>query len=481
MNYTPAQLDYAAQFVPASGEDGYRPESYLDMLTRQTMTPGDGFIVPTASSGEGTQWSNADIPALESWLQQSNPGEMSSIQNQLGGYLAQHAGKPSDIQDVYQQVARGLYTPTNFDQMFSTKDGALSDGEFALYSPDVQAWAKANPQQFAQSLLANRNQANGDLGSVGAAGGYMNPGGATVNQSGTGMDMSNAGYMPYAPYTDWVGTGILAAGLAATGAAAFSGYGALGAAQGAGASSGLSGSAVGMGGGTGISAGAGGTTGITAGGTGLGFSANPATQAAFWGNSVGAGASTGLGASQAFNGYSSPLADGGLSMSSPSLSSTSGLGLNTGVQGIGTNADLASLNGLGNGGATASFFPGASNASIAGGAALPSISDVAANGMLGSLSTSLSDPSWLDKLSNLSPKQASDIAKAASGLMGSGGQPQAAGGGAMGGGGIGGSVGHGYPIPAMGLLQLPKSQYANIFGKSFNPNANRQYNSLLGA
>lgn len=102
----------------------------------------------------------------------------------------------ASIQDLYQGVASGQIrlTPEQFGQLFSNDDGALSQFEFQQFSPEVQAWAMSNPQQFMQSILANRNPANNDLGSIGAEGGHSNLGGVGVTPDGS-LDYSNAGYM----------------------------------------------------------------------------------------------------------------------------------------------------------------------------------------------------------------------------------------------------------------------------------------------
>lgn len=84
------------------------------------------------------------------------------------------------------------------------------------------------------------------------------------------------------------------------------------------------------------------------------------------------------------------------------ISSMSPLSNGTGVSGLGTTADQ-SLNeqlinqvGLGQGSSVnTSLFPGASDAAIAGGAALPSISSVASDGMLGSLGQQMTVESLL--------------------------------------------------------------------------------------
>ena len=115
----------------------------------------------------------------------------------------------------YQGISNGTVKvdSNNFDStMLSNADRQLSAGEFAMLSPDTQAWARNNPQQFAASLLANRNPANGDLGSVGAEGGYSNLGAITV--SNNQLDYSNAGYLQVHDQND-LGIAVAVIGLGA--------------------------------------------------------------------------------------------------------------------------------------------------------------------------------------------------------------------------------------------------------------------------
>ncbi len=85
--------------------------------------------------------------------------------------------KPTEaerMQNFYNDVASGKIVITNFDVLFSDANLAVSKFEFSLLPANVQAAARANPQQFIQTVLANRNSANQDLLSVGAEGGYAN-------------------------------------------------------------------------------------------------------------------------------------------------------------------------------------------------------------------------------------------------------------------------------------------------------------------
>lgn len=96
-------------------------------------------------------------------------------------------------QEYYQAIANGAIKPSNFSDLFTENDKGLRAGEFGMFSPEVQAWAKTNPQQFVQQLIANRNSANGDLGSVGAEGGYTDL--SKVTAGAGGLNYGNAGYM----------------------------------------------------------------------------------------------------------------------------------------------------------------------------------------------------------------------------------------------------------------------------------------------
>lgn len=101
----------------------------------------------------------------------------------------------TDRDAFYTRVASGKETISadNFNSLFTEDDRGLRESEFARFSPETQAWAKANPQAFMTSLLANRNRANSDLGSVGAEGGYKDLGAVTAGDKG--LDYSKAGYM----------------------------------------------------------------------------------------------------------------------------------------------------------------------------------------------------------------------------------------------------------------------------------------------
>lgn len=96
-------------------------------------------------------------------------------------------------QEYYQGVADGSIVPSKFEDLFSENDRSLASREFAAYSPSYQAWARANPQAFAQDLLAHRNTANQDLGSIGAEGGYSAPQNVKIGANGL-PDYSGAGY-----------------------------------------------------------------------------------------------------------------------------------------------------------------------------------------------------------------------------------------------------------------------------------------------
>lgn len=109
----------------------------------------------------------------------------------------------------YEGVAAGTIKPEKFEDLFSGNDHALSAGEFSAFSPQVQAWARANPQAFVQNLLAHRNSANQDLGSVGAEGGYSDL--SKVAVSGDQLNYDDAGYMEI---HDGGGFGSILAGLA---------------------------------------------------------------------------------------------------------------------------------------------------------------------------------------------------------------------------------------------------------------------------
>ena len=97
-------------------------------------------------------------------------------------------------QELYSAVADGSVSPGNdFNQLMTNNEHGVSSSEFAALSPEVQAWARSHPQQFMQQVLARRNKANGDLLSIGAEGGFKDPG--KIGLGKNGLDYSNAGYM----------------------------------------------------------------------------------------------------------------------------------------------------------------------------------------------------------------------------------------------------------------------------------------------
>lgn len=99
-------------------------------------------------------------------------------------------------QAMYQAVANGeiQVSPEDFNNLIIDANLAIDPREFAALSPEVQQWAKQNPQAFIQQMLAHRNPANDDLGSMGAEGGYSTPQNIAVSPLGQ-LDYSNAGYM----------------------------------------------------------------------------------------------------------------------------------------------------------------------------------------------------------------------------------------------------------------------------------------------
>lgn len=130
-------------------------------------------------------------------------------------------------QGLYDQVANGAVSvsPAEFSQLFTGEDRGMSEGEFGLLSPETQSWARANPRQFMQQVLAHRNSANGDLLSVGAEGGYGNLG--AIRPTSNGLDYSNAGYLDIHDDNGFLGLGDLG-NIAALAALAYGGYGLMG-------------------------------------------------------------------------------------------------------------------------------------------------------------------------------------------------------------------------------------------------------------
>jgi len=105
------------------------------------------------------------------------------------------------INSLYEDVASGkvTLTPGEFTHLIQPNSDTkgLDANEWSLYSPEMQTWAKNNPQAFVADLLAHRNAANGDLASVGAEGGYENLGAITPpSESNKPVNYANAGYKP---------------------------------------------------------------------------------------------------------------------------------------------------------------------------------------------------------------------------------------------------------------------------------------------
>jgi hypothetical protein len=122
------------------------------------------------------------------------------------GYVARATigqNAPMAWDQLLQSIAGGQFqvTPESFDQLFTDRlggeynyGGGLQSQEFGALSPEVQAWARQNPQQFIASLMKVRNPANGSLLSIGAEGGFANP--ELITAGPNGLNFANAGYMP---------------------------------------------------------------------------------------------------------------------------------------------------------------------------------------------------------------------------------------------------------------------------------------------
>lgn len=159
--------------------------------------------------------------------QQYTPGGMPVVFQGGGGDGGAESQYWYDQQrDLWNALSKGLITPgaDEFSSLLSDSDGELSAGEFARFSPEVQKWAKEHPQEFAASLLKYANKESGDLGSIGAEGGYSNP--ELVTAGLGGLDFSNAGYM--APQNEFWDSQdfwgpIIVGGLAAAGAGGYLG------------------------------------------------------------------------------------------------------------------------------------------------------------------------------------------------------------------------------------------------------------------
>jgi len=153
-----------------------------------------------ASSGLLNTGTNP-LAGLGSMIQKSPISQFGFNRNQpradYSGYLSGTDTKPltsKEVSDLYEKVANGTIkvSPDQFNRLLQVNSDTkgIDTSEFAAFSPEYQAWAKANPQAWMADALAHRNPANHDLGSMGAEGGYANPAGIKP-----GGDYSNAGYM----------------------------------------------------------------------------------------------------------------------------------------------------------------------------------------------------------------------------------------------------------------------------------------------
>ena len=137
----------------------------------------------------------------------------------------------TDYERLYSDVAAGKYHPNSFNELLGADTG-VSTGEFAMFSPEVQAWAKTHPQELMQAMLAHRNPANNDLASVGAEGGISGLGDIRIGKDGKTLDYSGTKYLDVHDENDLGGL----AALAAIAAAIYTGgtsLGLLGAGEGA--------------------------------------------------------------------------------------------------------------------------------------------------------------------------------------------------------------------------------------------------------
>lgn len=149
-------------------------------------------------------------------------------------------GNTSKYQKLYEDIASGnvSISPDQFNLIFTNEDRGISEGEFNNLPPELQAYARANPQKFLQTTLANRNSANGDLLSIGAEGGYSNYNTAGIDQQGN-IQFDPRAYMQVNDEGALGGLGSTLGSLAAialapaTGGASLALYGAAGGALGA--------------------------------------------------------------------------------------------------------------------------------------------------------------------------------------------------------------------------------------------------------
>lgn len=160
--------------------------AYEKTLTKGVRTDDMGNQMPTFKDPTTGQEVTKQGDSWVSWA---------GSDGMQGPTVLHGGGAPAGLQDYYAAVGAGSVKPTSINDLFSSEDRALSEGEFNRFSPEAQAWAKSNPQAFMSDLLAHRSKANGDLASIGAEGGYSKIEAAKVNTAGTGLDYTNAGYM----------------------------------------------------------------------------------------------------------------------------------------------------------------------------------------------------------------------------------------------------------------------------------------------
>ena len=102
---------------------------------------------------------------------------MALVWNPMYGAMTEDSAPAAPVQNMqqmYQDWSTGKTPITDFSQLLTTENLGIHPDEFRQLPANVQSAARANPQQFLQTVLANRNTANQDLLSAGAEGGYEN-------------------------------------------------------------------------------------------------------------------------------------------------------------------------------------------------------------------------------------------------------------------------------------------------------------------
>ena len=144
--------------------------------------------------------------SIQDWLAANQAPDFGpKDQDRMMYYRKQDDWLTRHYQDLYNGVANGSISvaPDQFNALVydlpaNTTDpySGINVNEFATLSPEVQAWARANPQAFVQDVIAHRNPDTQDMLSISDDGGYVPSSMGNVKITNGKMDWGNAQYIP---------------------------------------------------------------------------------------------------------------------------------------------------------------------------------------------------------------------------------------------------------------------------------------------